>query len=254
MKPSHHAQVLQQFDAQAAAYVASAVHATGEDLDRIEAEARRVAPRLALDLGSGGGHVAYRIATHAQRVIASDLSAEMLAAVADTARDRNLLNIETCVAPAEGLPFDEAVFDFLGCRFSAHHWQDFEGGLREARRVLAPGSTALFVDVVSPGPALLDTHLQAIELLRDVSHVRDYAGSEWGAALARAGFAVRTTRAGRLRMEFSVWTARMRTPEANVAAIRALQNGAPAEVAEHFAIEPDGSFLLDTLFIEAVAA
>jgi hypothetical protein len=43
----------------------------------------------------------------------------------------------------------------------------------------------------------------------------------------------------------------MRTPEDNVKAIRALQNAAAEETKAHFAIEPDGSFVLDTMVIEA---
>lgn len=254
MTRSHQSVVEGQFGPQAQAYVQSAVHAAGEDLDALEAIARREAPTHALDLGTGGGHVAYRLAPHAAAVTACDLSPDMLAAVAETARDRGLANIETRAASAEHLPFGDAAFDFLACRFSAHHWQGFEAGLREARRVLAPGATAVFIDAVSPGAGPRDTHLQAVELLRDTSHVRDYDAGEWLAALVRSGFAVRATRSWRLRMDFPVWIARMRTPELNAQAIRALQAAASADVAAHFAIEADGSFLLDTLLIEAVAA
>ena len=251
MPRSQESVVLDQFGPRAQAYVQSAVHAGGEDLDALEAIVRRDAPAHALDLGSGGGHVAYRMAPHAGRVTACDLSQEMLAAVAAAARDKGLTNIETRVAPAERLPFEDGAFDFLACRFSAHHWRDFEGGLREARRVLKPGATAVFLDAASPGPAALDTHLQAVELLRDPSHVRDYSASQWVAALARAGFVVREVRARRLRMDFPVWVERMQTPEPHRAAIRSLQRQAPAETAAHFAIEPDGSFMLDTVQIEA---
>jgi hypothetical protein len=52
-------------------------------------------------------------------------------------------------------------------------------------------------------------------------------------------------------MDFPVWIARMQTPQENVKAIRALQNAASTETKTHFAIEPDGSFLLDMLMIEA---
>jgi ubiquinone/menaquinone biosynthesis C-methylase UbiE len=253
MTRSHDAVVETQFGPQAQAYVASAVHSGGADLDALEAIVARQRPARALDLGTGGGHVAYRMAPHAGAVIATDLSAEMITAVASTARDRGLANIETCVAPAENLPFESGTFDFLACRFSAHHWRDFAGGLREARRVLATGATALFIDIASPGPAALDTHLQAVELLRDVSHVRDYSAAEWIAALNAAGFAIRATHTRRLRMDFASWTERMRTPEPQRAAIRALQRQASNAVATHFAIEPDGSFTLDSLQIEAVA-
>lgn len=254
MARSHDSVVEDQFGPRADAYVQSAVHAGGEDLDALEVVVRRHLPERALDLGSGGGHVAYRLALHAASVTAVDLSAEMMAAIAHTARERRLSNIETCVAPAERLPFGDAWFDFLACRFSAHHWRDFEAGLRQARRVLRLGSSAIFIDAVSPGEAALDTHLQAVELLRDPSHIRDYTAPEWQAALVRAGFVVRNTQARRLRMDYSTWVERMRTPEAHRAAIRSLQRHASSETAAYYEIDQDGSFMLDTLQIEAVAA
>jgi ubiquinone/menaquinone biosynthesis C-methylase UbiE len=254
MSRLHDAVVRNQFGPRANAYVQSAVHAAGEDLDALEAVVRRESPERAMDLGSGGGHVAYRLARHAASVMAVDLAAEMLAAVSETARARGLSNIETCVAPAENLPFDDASFDFLACRFSAHHWRDFDAGLRQARRVLKPGSTAIFIDVVSPGGAAFDTHLQAIELLRDPSHIRDYTVAEWEAALARAGFRVRNTQMRRLRMDYPIWVERMRTQDTHRAAIRSLQQNVSTETATYYGIEPDGSFTLDTLQIEAAAA
>ena len=185
---------------------------------------------------------------------AIDLSAEMLAAVRATATEKGLANIETQQAPAEKLPFADATFDFLGCRYSAHHWRDFVAGVREARRVLEKGAPAVFIDAYVPGDALFDTHVQAIELLRDTSHVRDYSLAEWAEALEGAGFAVRAQRTWQLRMDYPVWIARMRTPEVNARGIRALQAAASAEVRAHFAIEVDGSFMLDIMMTEAVAA
>ena len=253
MSRSHQAVVESQFGPRADAYVKSAVHAAGEDLDVLEDVVRRSAPTNALDLGAGGGHVTYRLARHAAAVTACDLSPDMLAAVAATARDKGLANVATRAAPAEALPFEAATFDFLACRFSAHHWHGFEAGLREARRVLTAGAPAVFIDAVSTGSAMMDTHLQAVELLRDPSHVRDYRAAEWLDALNRAAFSVHATRTWRLRMDFPTWIARMRTSDTNARAIRALQEAVSAEVADHFAIEADGSFMLDTLMMEAVA-
>ena len=45
-----------------------------------------------------------------------------------------------------------------------------------------------------------------------------------------------------------------RTPDDNARAIRALQAAASADVREHFAIEADGSFMLDIMTTEVVAA
>lgn len=253
MEKAHENVVASQFGPRAKAYVESAVHAQGADLEALTAIASDIRPARALDLGTGGGHVSYSIAPHTGQVTASDLSAEMLAAVAAAACEKGMANIATVEAPAEHLPFDDAYFDFLACRYSAHHWRDFDGGLREARRVLKRGSRAVFIDACSPGPALFDTHLQAVELLRDTSHVRDYTASEWTAAFGRSGFAITRLRTWRLRMDFPVWTARMRTPEESVRAIRMLQAASSAETKAHFAIEDGGSFLLDILMAEATA-
>src|SRR5208282_3422884 len=129
MDRAHEKVVEAQFGPRAKAYVESAVHAQGADLEALEAIVRELRPTRALDLGAGGGHVSYLMARHAGAVTASDLSRDMLDAVAATARDRGLANIETAQAPAEHLPFDDGSFDFLACRFSAHHWRDFERGL-----------------------------------------------------------------------------------------------------------------------------
>ena len=253
MTRSHDTVVEDQFGSQAQAYVASTVHAQGEDLDALEAIARQHRPERALDLGAGGGHVAYRLAGHAGRVTAVDLSTGMMEAVHAEAQARGLTNIETCVAPAERLPFDDASFDLLACRFSAHHWREWSAGLREARRVLKPGAPAVFIDIISPTYAPFDTHLQAVELLRDPSHVRDYTQGEWAEALAEAGFRLRGTVTRRLRMDYPSWVERMRTPEVHRAGIRSLQQKAAASTAAYFEIEEDGSFSIDALQMEAFA-
>jgi len=250
---THDAVVDAQFGPQADAYVQSAVHAAGADLDALEQVAARAQPARALDLGCGGGHVAYRLAPHAGEVVACDLSPEMLEAVRRTAGERRLGNITTTAAPAEGLPFADQSFDLLACRFSAHHWRDLDAGLSQAHRVARPGAPAILIDAISPGRPLLDTHLQAVEVLRDPSHVRDYAVAEWTQAVERCGLVVEAVRRHQIRMEFAAWIERMRTPPALARAVRALQDAAAPEVRTHFAIEADGSFQLDVMMLQARA-
>lgn len=250
---SHHDLTDAQFGPQAAAYVASTVHAQGADLERLASLSAAHPGMRVLDVGTGGGHAAYALAPHAAEVVVCDLSAEMVSAVETEARQRGLPNIIGHVAAAERLPFDVADFDLIVSRFSAHHWPDLVAGLREARRVLKPGGVAVFVDIVSPPAAVLDTHLQAIELLRDPSHARDYRTAEWGVALEQAGFAIVEVQSWRLHMDFAAWAARMNTSPEATSAIRSIQAKASAATHIHFEIEPDGSFQLDAAWLRAVA-
>jgi ubiquinone/menaquinone biosynthesis C-methylase UbiE len=249
--PTHAATILEQYDSRAQAYLASAVHAGGADLDRMAALIGQRPDAAALDMGCGGGHVAFRMAGLVGTVVACDLSAAMLETVAAEARRRGLANIVTKQGAAEALPCPSGSFDVVATRYSAHHWGAFRDGLAQMRRVLKPDGLALFMDVVSPGVPLLDTWLQTLELLRDTSHVRNASLVEWKATLASAGFAVDDVATFRLRLAFGPWIERMRTPNAHVAAIRSLQRRAAAEVREYFALEEDGSFTVDTALIVA---
>ena len=247
---SHNSVVLDQYTTRASAYVNSAVHAAGQDLDLIAQVLANQRGAVALDVGCGGGHLTYRLAPLVSQVVACDLAASMLAAVAEQASLRGLPNIATREAAAKSLPFEVATFDVVATRFSAHHRHAFAEGIAEMARVLKPGGLALMSDVVSPGVSLLDTWLQTLELLRDPSHVRDASTAEWDAALAAAGLAIERIEHLRLRLDFATWVARMDTPEPQVTAIRMLQARAASAVKDYFEMEEDSSFTVDTaLFV-----
>jgi SAM-dependent methyltransferase len=239
-----------QFGPQAAAYVASPVHAGGADLDHLANVLRGRKDAHVLDLGCGGGHVGFRVAPEVARVVAYDLSSDMLAAVDAEARRRSLSNIVCRQGAAESLPFADAEFDFVLCRFSAHHWPDVPRALREGRRVLKPGGRAIFIDCVAPEQPALDTFLQTFEMLRDPSHVRNYSVAQWREMAAGAGFTPRSAALHRLPLDFASWVARMNTPEIHVQAIRSLQSRVAEEARAYFEITPDGSFTIDVMTLE----
>jgi SAM-dependent methyltransferase len=251
---THENLVADQFGPRAAAYVESAVHAQGEDLLRLVEIVRGHAGARVLDMGCGGGHVSFHAAPYVAEVVAYDLSDDMLRTVALEASKRGLAALRTRQGSVERMPFETGEFDFVFSRYSAHHWRDLAGALKEARRVLRPEGVAAFIDVVAPEDPLLDTCLQTVELLRDPSHVRDYAPSEWEHALGAAGFRLTKSTAHRIRIEFSSWISRMRTSDTHVAAILSLQRRMSKDVIDYFAIEADGSFTMDVMTMEVSAA
>lgn len=241
---THTETVQDQFDPQAQAYLTSRVHAAGPDL---RAAFERVQQRLGrdaqvLDVGTGAGHLSYTLAPAVGRVVALDPSPAMLTTVRQAAAQRGLTAIETCEACAAALPFAAATFDLVSTRYSAHHWLDLPRALAEMRRVVKPTGFILVIDFLGDEDALVDTHLQSLELLRDTSHVRDRSVTEWRTLLQQGGFCEVDHWTWETRIEFAPWIERMRTPPALVSAIRSLLEGAPVEVQRALKIEPDSSF------------
>ena len=247
----HETLVTKQFGSRAQAYLESAVHAAGDDL-RLLGEAIAASPdALVLDLGCGAGHASFAVAKHAAQVVAYDLSEEMLNIVKRTAEERSLKNLTVAQGAAEKLSLPSNSMDWVISRYSAHHWHNVPAALREVRRVLKPGGRVLLIDTVGEETPLLDTYLQAIELLRDPSHVRNYSRREWGSMFTDAGFAPTIEQEWPLPLNFAAWVARMRTPLENVTAIQSLWAAAPDEVVRHFEVQSDGSFTLRTGMIAA---
>jgi ubiquinone/menaquinone biosynthesis C-methylase UbiE len=249
---SHHDKVDRQFGSQAGAYLTSAVHAAGRDLERLSARLAAFPQARLLDMGCGAGHASFIAAGRVKEVVAYDLSGQMLEVVSDAARSRGMANLITRQGYAEALPFADESFDVVISRYSAHHWHDVGKALREVRRVLKPGGVVIFMDVMSPGHPVLDIWLQTVEALRDTSHVRNYSSGEWLSLFNEAGLISQNLLCDRLVLEFSSWIARMRTPAVLAEAIRAYQQSASDEVQRYFELQDDGSFTSDIVMLEAV--
>jgi len=106
-----------------------------------------------LDLASGSGQPALVLAAVVGpqgSVTASDQSAGMLAVVEENARRENLTNVRFQQADAESLPFPDAAFDGVTCRFGAMFFAEPLRAMRECLRVLRPGGRAAFAVWGSP--------------------------------------------------------------------------------------------------------
>lgn len=94
-----------------------------------------------LDIASGTGEPGLSVAALVPRgrVVLTDLSAGMLAAASANASSRGLTNAEVRECGVDDLPFEDASFDTISCRFGFMFFPDIRGAVAELVRVLRPG-------------------------------------------------------------------------------------------------------------------
>jgi ubiquinone/menaquinone biosynthesis C-methylase UbiE len=198
------AQSQERFSRFAQAYVDSATHAQGDDLERILALAAPEQDWTALDVATGGGHTALKIAPHVRQLIALDLAAPMLAA-ARTSIQPQVGNVAFVNAEAGMLPFRRDTFDLITCRIAPHHFPDCDRFVEECARALKPGGRLIVQDQSLPYDRRAARYIEAFERLRDPSHHRAYAPYEWEGMFLNAGLRVTAVEAARKRASLVAW-------------------------------------------------
>jgi len=129
-----------------------------------------------LDVASGSGHIARALSPRCRRVMAIDLTPEMIArSLSFPSRDGGG-KIHHLVGDVDILPFRNGTFELVVCRYAFHHFPSPEGALREMTRV-SLDRVVLVDGISSEDPEKGRLHNQ-IERRRDPSHVRLYSESE----------------------------------------------------------------------------
>ena len=149
-------------------YRTSGTHMQGDDLERVVQLCEPGPGVKALDVATGGGHVARRLREEGCQVVTLDPAPGMGADV---------------VARAEDVPFADGSFDVVVTRIAAHHFGDIRAAVAEMARV----SNRL---VVVEDTLFLSEQQEAAERLRDPTHVRSYSEDEWRELLEQAGLEV----------------------------------------------------------------
>ncbi|HEY1315901.1 MAG TPA: class I SAM-dependent methyltransferase [Gaiella sp.] len=202
----------------AQAYVESDAHREGADLDLLVGWAAGAA--TALDVATGGGHVARRLREAGVEVVTCDPAPGMRADV-------------TC--RAESLPFKDDAFDVVACRTAAHHFTDVRAAVAEMARVST--DRVLVVDTIHMGD-----DVEEAESLRDPSHVRNYTEAEWRGFVDESGLRLEELRVLRHTFDFAAWLERTGCTGEAAAQVQVLLGDRVS----------DGRLTLDKLAIRAV--
>jgi ubiquinone/menaquinone biosynthesis C-methylase UbiE len=167
----------------AEAYRTSPAHAAGADLDLVVEWAEPDSGVKALDVATGGGHVARRLREAGADVVTADRAPGMQPDV---------------VCAAEELPFADGSFDVVTVRIAPHHFDDVEAAVREMARVSRDR-------VVIEDTLYESAELERIYSLRDPTHIRCYTEAEWRRFVEQAGLDVEAVEILETRRPLEAW-------------------------------------------------
>jgi SAM-dependent methyltransferase len=147
-------------------YRTSDTHREGRDLDLLVSWAEG---ETALDVATGGGHVARRLREAGFNVVTVDPAPGMKPDV---------------VCRAEDIPFADASFDTVVTRIAPHHFSDVRAAVAEMARVAR-------LVVLVEDTLYESEEMEEIErLYHDPTHVRSYSEEEWRSFLEGVGLEV----------------------------------------------------------------
>jgi SAM-dependent methyltransferase len=184
----------------AEAYRTAVEQREGVDLDLLVEWCEPAEGVQALDVATGGGHVARRLREAGATVTSCDPAPGMKPDV---------------ICRAEDLPFADGSFDVVACRIAAHHFDDVRAAVAEMARI----SRRL---VVIEDTLFESETVEEAERLRDPSHVRSHTEHEWRALLEGAGLEVEETALFEKHHPLKAWLARTGCEGEEAARVREL--------------------------------
>lgn len=206
-------QLRAEFGRQAAPMEAAAAFNEQATLQKICAALGPPPVGRVLEMACGPGIVAEQLAVLAEELVCVDATPEMLALARARLERAGRPEVVFMAAFAEALPFANAEFDAIVTRLSFHHFADLKTVLAEIRRVLRPQGRLVVADIVASadhGEARLHN---ALERLRDPTHVRMLSRPELLAALADAEFAILSDACWEQPRQFTEWAKIVALPE-----------------------------------------
>ena len=176
-----------QFTFQAAAYANAQPIKNENILQRIVAAADPHSDDEVLDVASGPGILTCALAQKAKYATGIDLTPAMLEQSRKLQGEQGLTNLTWVEGDVTKLPFADATFTLVTCRYAIHHFSNPLIVMNEMKRVCKSGGRILVVDTApARDKAEAFNHM---EKLRDNSHARALPVEEMVELFAQTGLA-----------------------------------------------------------------
>ena len=146
------------------------------------------------------------------------------------AQHRALANVSCSQGDAEQLPFADASFHIVTCRFAPHHFPDVARAVGEMARVCRPGGSVAICDHITPETLDTAAYINAFEMRRDPSHHWAYALEDWRQFFIQAGLALTVEEIVSKTMQLTAWATRFGVAEDGVFELRQELLHAPPDV------------------------
>jgi ubiquinone/menaquinone biosynthesis C-methylase UbiE len=162
-------------------------------------------PTRLLDLACGPGVLTHALAKSGCRVVAADMTLAMIERARERCKDT--AGVEFRVCDATTLPFRDGEFDGVITRLSVHHFEQPMAVLQEVHRVLVTDGVLVLGDITCSTNADEARLHNALEALRDPSHVQMLTREDLERLVTSAGFRIDAQLHWKQPRQFDEWAA-----------------------------------------------
>ena len=201
----HQRQIKEEFSRQANTFSNAAALTDSGVVDRIRSAAGLGDKLRVLDVGCGPGIVTEALAGDGHEVIALDLTPEMVRSARQRCQESGFFNVHYVIGQAEYLPFEEAAFDAVITRLTIHHFTNPGVVCSDMARITRSSGRLIVVDIVSSENADESELHNALEKLRDPSHVSMISGIAMKDLVETTGLKIIQEDQWTMEREFGEW-------------------------------------------------
>lgn len=201
----HQRQIKEEFSRQANTFSDAAALTDSGVVDRIRSAAGLGDKLRVLDVGCGPGIVTEALAGNGHGVIALDITPEMVHRARQRCQDSGFFNVHYIIGQAEKLPFEEASFNAVVTRLTIHHFADPGVECSDMARITRSKGRLIVADIISSENADESELHNALEKLRDPSHVSMISSNAMKDLVETTGLKIIQEDHWTMQREFGEW-------------------------------------------------